>query len=166
MDVVATKDRTNQNANADLIVDGEVMIASVPVSHLLWLEDYLAEWRKLLAVLPVLNPTRNWTPDKGRAIYVSDTEETSRFLKKTVPLVLHPGNDRHAPQAQPIVEETEVGKYAATELSGAVLESRKKQLLANADVLQAAVKDGIARANQTVAVEVTEGELLLTRLLA
>jgi hypothetical protein len=166
MDVVATKDATNQHANADLIVDGEVLVPAVPISHLLWLEDYFAEWRKFLTALPVLNPTRAWHEDKDRGIHVSSTDVTARFLRTTVALQLHGGNDKFSPAAQPIEKEVKVGTYSDTDLSGAVKESRKKQLLANCDTLQAAVRDAIARANQTVAVEVSEGDLLLTRLLA
>ena len=165
LDIVATKDKTNQSANADVLIDGSPLLTGVPVSHLLWLEKYLTEWRKFISVLPVLNPTKKWNPgDSG--IYVSDPEETGSFTKEIVPLVLHPGTDKHPPQVQAIEKRIQVGHYTTTSLSGAIKESRKRELLERSDTLINAVKDAIARANQTAATEVTEGETLFGFLFA
>lgn len=166
MDITATKDKTNQAANADLIVNSKILIPGVPVSHLLWLEHYLADWKGFLSVLPTLDPTKNWTLDEGRGIHKGDEEETVRFVKETAALLLVPPTDKHPGQAQPYNRETRVGKYVSIVLSGAVPESRKKHLIAQADLLLAAVKDAVARANQTPAAEVREGEAVLGFLLA
>jgi len=165
MDVVATKDRTNTAAVADVIVDGEVFIPKVPISHLLWLENYLTEWRGFLAVLPVLNPSRKWDLDEGSGLYRARPEERPRTLKKVIPLVLHPGTDKHAPQATTTSEEVHVGTYVTTHLSGAITEQRKRQLLDKLDKVLLAVKDAIAVANRTTADEVHEGETILSYIL-
>jgi len=167
MDITATKDRTNQVASADLLTpDGGVLIPRVPISHLLWLEHYLGDWKGFLSVLPVLDPTKNWTRDDGQGIHKGDSEETVRFAKETAVLALTPTTKEHPGSGQPYIKETRVGVYLSTVLSGAVKESRKKELIAKADLLLAAVKDAIARANQTQAVEVREGEIILGFLLA
>jgi len=165
LDVVATKDRTNQHANADVIVNKSVLIGGAPVSHLLWLEKYLGEWRKSVSLVPVLNPTKKWNLRDG-GIYETDPEDTQSFTKEVVPLVLHPGTDKHAPQVQPIEKSVHVGHYTKTALSGAIYESRKKELLDRFDLVIAAVKDAIARANQAAVTEVKEGEDLMRFLLA
>ncbi len=165
MDTVATKDRTNQHANADIIIGGSVLVPGVPMSHLLWLEHYLVEWKGYLTALPVLNPTRNWTLDEGTGLYKSEPEEQVRFAKEVASLVLIPPTDKHPGQAQPYNRETRTGKYITTILSGAVRESRKKELIAKTDLLLGAVKDAIARANHTPVTEVSEGETILGFLL-
>jgi hypothetical protein len=164
MDAVATNDKTNQVASADIVVNGTPLARDVPISHLLWLEKYLGEWRKFIALLPTLDPTKNWTLDDG--VYKSDTVKQGSFVKEVVPLVLHPGTDKHPPQVQAIEKSVHVGEYANTSLSGAVYDSRKKELLDRADLLIRAVKDAAARANQTLAIEVREGEAILGFLLA
>lgn len=167
MDVTATKDKTNQIANADIILgDGTVLVPEVPVSHLLWLEHYLGDWKGLLAILPTLDPTKLWTLDEGMGIFKDDPVEQVRFAKEQAALVAIAPTDKHPGQWAPYVKETRTGKYTSTVLSGAVKESRKKELIAKADLLLAAVKDAIARANQTTAIEVNEGEILLGFLLA
>lgn len=166
IDAVATKDTTNQGANADVIVNGEVLLPKVPVSHLLWLEKYLGEWRKKsIAILPVLDPTKDWNL-KDNGIYESVPADTLIFTREVVPLILHPGNDKHAPQVQAIDKQVHVGHYTKSSLSGAVYESRKQLLLDRFDLVINAVKDAIARANQTLAVEVNEGGILMSFLLA
>jgi hypothetical protein len=166
MDVTATKDRTNQEAKADILIDGKPLVQDVPVSHLLWLEHYLGEWKGFFAVIPVLDPTRNWTPDSGRGIHKGDTQETVRFLKEIASLLLVAPTDKHPGQAQPYNKETRTGVYLTTALSGAVPEARKKELLDRVDTLIQAVKDATARANHVPAVEVKEGEIILGYLLA
>jgi hypothetical protein len=167
LDITATADRTNQVANADIIVEGKILVPAVPVSHLLWLGGYLGEWKKFVSLLPVLDPTKNWTPDEGRGIHKGDEEETVRFTKEVVSLLGIAPTDKHPGQWQPIQKETRVGKYVSIVLSGAVTEARKKHLIAQADILITAVKDAAARANLTPATEETsEGTAIFGFLLA
>jgi hypothetical protein len=166
MDVAASVDRANQSANASIIIAGKPLVEDVPVSHLLWMVDYLGEWRKATSLLPVLNPTKNWTPLEN-GTFESDPEVTASNEKDLVPIVLHEGNDKHPPQVQLVQKDMiYVGKYTARDLSGAIPESRKKELLDRCDLVITAVKDAIARANQTPAPEIREGEIILGFLLA
>lgn len=167
VNITATKDRTNQRANADIIVRGAVLVPDVPVSHLLWLEHYLSEWRKFMSVLPVLDAEKRWERVDGRTgLFRSDGAETPRFVHETVPLVLHPGTEKHAPIAEKITKDTHVGRFAMTHFSGAVTEDRKRELVDRADELLVAVKDAVARANRTQAAEeIAEGGALFGYLL-
>lgn len=167
MNIVATKDRTNQRASADIIIRGSTLVHDVPVSHLLWLENYLGEWRKFVAVLPVMDRAKRWIPvDGSNGLYTAEGETAGKYVEETVPLVLHPGNDRHAPNAVPLTKKVHVGTFRTTHFTGAITEDRKRQLLDRADELIAAVKDATARANRTTAVEdVTEGGALFGYLL-
>lgn len=166
IDAVATNDTTNQHANADVILpDGTILLKNVPVSHLLWLEKYFGEWRKYISVLPVLNPTKRWTLADSN-IYESTPEVKGSTAKKVIPLVLHPGTDKHAPNVQPIEETLPTGHYTSVALSGAIYPSRKRELLDRFDMVINAFRDAAARANHSPAVEVKEGGELLKFLLA
>ena len=167
LDVVATKDKTNQSAVADVVYNGSDVLKNVPVSHLLFLENYLTEWRSFIAVLPVLDPARKWTEADGQqGLYKSEPEKTHRTLPDTVPVVLYPHTDKHPAQVQLVQKSVHVGTFTKTILSGAITADRKRQLLDNADGLLAAVKDAISRANRTEAVEVSEGQTVMDLLLA
>lgn len=150
LNAMATSDRANTIAKADLIVGGKVLVADVPVSHLLWLRNYLGQWKGFLEVLPVLNPTRNWHAVEGRrGLYKSDPEHTARFDKEPASLVLVPPTDKHPGQAQAYQKETRVGYYENLVFSGAITEDRKKQLLQRVETLIQAVEEAKARANHT-----------------
>lgn len=166
LDITATKDRTNCDARADIEVDGQVIARDVPISHLLFLQDYFTEWGSTLKLLPVLNPARSWTPVSGeRGLHAGEPEKRLRSLKTEEPLVLYDATDKHPAQVKTTIKETPVGEYTTTMLSGAVTEQRKRELLTNLHKLLLAIKDAIARANRTPVTEVTEGEDLLKFLL-
>lgn len=168
LNVIASKDRTNQIAKAEVEFRGSVLLHDVPVSHLLFLENYLTEWRTFLAVLPLLDPARKWTEDEGRqGLWKSAVETTDRNLPSKVPVVLYPHTDKHAAQVQLVDQPVFVGWFDNQILSGAITRDRKKALLDNCDDLITAVKEAVAQANKTVAIEeATEGPALMAALLA
>jgi hypothetical protein len=163
MNVVATKDATNMLAKASLIVGGETLLADVGISHLLWLEGYLNEWRGYLAALPVLPATKDWKQDEANAdLWKAAPDTQPKTRKKTVALVLHPGTEKHPPQAVPNIEDVRIGRTVKTAYSGAITEERRRQLTDRCDTLILATRDAISRADQTPAVEVTdEGSAIL-----
>lgn len=168
LNVIASKDRTNQVATADVEFRSTTLLRDVPVSHLLFLENYLTEWRTFLFVLPVLDPSRKWTEDEGRqGQWKSDIQVTDRTLPSKVVVSLTKATDKFAETAQLIDQQVLVGWFDNQILSGAVTEDRKKHLLDNCDDLIAAVKDAVAQANKTEAIEETaEGPALMAALLA
>jgi hypothetical protein len=168
LNVIATKDRTNQAATADLEFRGAVLLRDVPISHLLFLEDYLTEWRTFLTVLPVLDPSKKWSEDEGRkGLYKSSVETVDRNIPDKVPVVLYPHTDKHPANVQLIDKAVHVGWFDNQVLSGAVPRDRKKALLDNCDDLLSEVKNSIALANKTDAIEETgEGPALMAALLA
>lgn len=163
MNAVATKDATNMVAKADLVVGTETLIPDVGISHLLWLEGYLNEWRGFLAALPTLPATKDWKRDEANPdLWKSAPDTQPKTRKKTVALVLHPGTDKHPPQAVPNIEDVRTGRTVKTAHSGAITEERRRQLVDRCDTLIVATRDAIARANQTTAVEVTgEGSAIM-----
>jgi hypothetical protein len=166
LDITATKDRTNCDARANIIIDGKILVPDVPISHLLFLQDYFTEWGKSVKAVPVLNPARNWTPVNGeRGLFAADPEKVTRKLKTEEPLLLYDATDKHPAQVKTTIRDTPVGEKTTTVLSGAVTSQRKKELLTNLHKLSLAVKDAIARANRAAVTEVSEGEDLMKFLL-
>lgn len=166
INTTGSKDRTNQEATADLIVNGRTIATELSVPHLLWLETWLKEWKNFISVLPILDPAHRWTPNQSTGLYESEPEETARNLRETVSLVLIAPTQYQPGQAQPIQRETHVGKFTTTILSGAVSQDRKQQLLDRLHDLSLAVREAVARANHTPAVEETsEGDALMDYLL-
>jgi hypothetical protein len=161
MDVVASKDHTNCDAKADVRVGDNVLATGVPISHLLWLQKYLGEWRSFLSELPVIKPDKEWTYDTEDRVWKSREEETLRPVKEVVPVVMYPATDKHPAQVQAVSKDIPIGKYRTVTLSGAISPKRKRELLDNINMVLLAVKDAIAVANRTPAVEVKEGEKIL-----
>lgn len=161
MDVVAAKDHTNCNAKADVRVGDEILATGVPISHLLWLQKYLGEWRAFLSELPVIKPDKEWTYDSNDRVWKSKVEETVRPVKEIVPVIMYPATDKHPAQVQAVSKDIPIGKYKTITLSGAISPQRKRNLLDNISTVLLAVKDAIAVANRTPAVEVQEGRKIL-----
>jgi hypothetical protein len=160
MDVVASKDATNTIAKANVVVLGETLLHDVPVSHLLWLDKYLAEYRSYFTVLPVNKPDKEWTWNADERLWRARTEETPRTSKEVMGVTLHPGTDKHPPVVQAITKDIPIGLYRITTLSGAISANRKKELLDRMTEVQLAVKEAIAVANRTPVIEVREGDVL------
>jgi len=161
LDWALTQDVTNCVAKADVIVNETPLLTAVPISHLLHLEKVFSEYKAVILVnLPVLDPAKDWEWDEQRQQYRSRPETAGAFVKQSRGLVLHPGNDRHAPQAvvDPAPLETHIGQWETVVWSGAVSEDEKRQLLARADLLIGAFKEAIAVANHTPATKQAEGD--------
>src|SRR5690242_915364 len=63
LNTFATKERTNQVASADLIVDGVVIASSLPATALLGLETKLKALRPMYEAIPTLAPGFEWEKD-------------------------------------------------------------------------------------------------------
>lgn len=165
MDALAQKERTNQAARADLILDnGDVLLRDVPVTTLLALERIVADTIKLYGTIPVLAAGIEWDPDSnlGEGVYKAKPD-IKRLKTKTVqkPIVLHEATDRHPAQVQLISDTIPVGEYTDQRWSSLMVPRRKMTLLARLEELQRAVKQARMRANTTQIVPVSIGKILV-----
>ena len=62
-DAVLQKERTNQDAKADIVVDGVSLAKDLPATFLLGLENKLKNVRSLFQAIPTLPPGRKWEKD-------------------------------------------------------------------------------------------------------
>jgi len=165
MDAVAQKERTNQNAIADVILDnGDVILENVPATTLLALERVLADVGKLYAVVPVLAAGVKWEPDAnlGAGIFKQAHDATklkTRTVKK--PVTMFEGNEHHPPQFQMTDEVKNVGEYVEQKWAAFLQPARKMELMERIDELQRAVKKARMRANQTIIVPVQVGQKIV-----
>lgn len=164
-DTEATLDKTNQAANADLIADGVTLVTDVPATYLLFLQKQLDTVRTFIDKLPTLPVTEDWTYDGAVGYHVTQPVKTTSSRKLTVPLVLHPGTDRHPPQAVAHQQDVPAGTWETVKRSGALPVDVKKRLLARVTALQNAVKAARERANMTPAIDFKPADDLLRFLL-
>ena len=157
-DVTATKDWANCIAKADVVVEGKPLLKDVPATYLLFLEKQLVELRAFVSSLPVLDPAEEWKVDGNSGVYKTEAVQSLRTQK--VPkthVIFEPTKDQPG-QGQVFTEDVPVGTWTVVKFSGALPETRVRQLLARIDGLDKAVKTAREEANMTEAAPVKVGE--------
>lgn len=150
VDCMATKDKTNQIAVADIVVDGATFAPDVPVTTLLSLEDTLKNLRAVVGEIPTLAPGKNWipAPEQGDNIFKLEHPESKIRTRQMVrsQTVAEPTKE-HAAQVNLYNENVTVGRYITERISGAITPAEKSVLLSRVDKLFRAVKQARQRAN-------------------
>jgi hypothetical protein len=146
-DVEATKDLGNTKAFADVVVDGEVLIANAPATLLLHLEKQLNDMRSIVEKLVVLSDDREWTYDEKNGLWKSEPARTHRTEKVQKGITLAQATDKHPAQTQLITQDVIVGYWSTVNWSGALPTTRRRDLLDRIDKLQRAVKTAREEAN-------------------
>lgn len=163
LDVVATKDNTNREAVADIMVEGnQVLARDVPVSFLLFLEKQLVDLRTFISKLPTLDPADTWTWSDEALCYVSEPVQTVRSKKIPRNHVLAEATDRHPAQVQVWHEDVSVGTWTTVKRSGALPASQVAEALRRVGILADAVKQARERANQVEVSDLLVGNRLLS----
>jgi hypothetical protein len=147
VDVTARKDWTNCVAKADVVVDGKTLIASAPVSFLLFMEKQLTDLRTLVGNLPVLDVAEDWKSDPNSGLYRTEPTETHRTKKMQKPIVLYAATPEHPAQTQLITEDVIAGWWVLTRQSGAMPKPEKQKLQDRIDKLIQAIKQARESAN-------------------
>lgn len=157
IDHEATKDLTNMEAKADLVVDGETIATGVPATTLLGLEKKLRDIRSVYDLIPTLDMSNKWQPSDGeKDIYVYVPPEQYRTAKKTEAVVMAEATDKFPAQIKDVVVDRVVGTFASKHFSGAVPPGKKAQWIENIDRLIEAVKQARQEANEA---EVREAKI-------
>lgn len=149
VNIAATRDVGNCNAKADLVVDGEVVVADLPATHLLFLEKELQHILTYCQNLPVLADTEKWQWDKSGDCYKTAPVDTHKTKKVEKPLVLIEPTEHHPGQAKSVIEDEIVGWWTTTKMSGAVPRTKKRALVKRAEELLKAAKSAREEANST-----------------
>lgn len=154
MSVTARKDFTNCVAKGNVMLDGNVIIADVPVSYLLFLEKQLNDVRTLVNNLPVLDIGEDWSKDPNSGLYKTEPTATHRTKKVQKALVLYPATPEHPAQTQLVTEDVIAGYWELTKHSGAMPRPDKNALLGRIEKLLQAIKEAREAANMADEVSV------------
>lgn len=159
IDLNLQKDKTNQTAMADLVVDGVVLAKEVPAVTLLMLENRLQDVRKVLVAVPTLESGYEWEHDKLSNLFKTKEPKVTFSTKKTMkPVVLAPATDKHPAQVKEVFEDVPVAKITVDTYSGMLTSAEKATLLARLDKLLKATKQARVTANDVKAVNDKMGE--------
>lgn len=151
LDALFQKELANQEARADLVIDGNTVATGLPATFLLGMEDRLKLLREMYQAIPTLSPGTNWEldKDKGKGVYVTVpdavTEKTEQVIKYTT---VAQATDNHPEQVRESPSREVIGRYTSRTWSGMITPAKKSDLLARLDVLQRAIKQARQRANQ------------------
>jgi hypothetical protein len=157
-DIVATKDWANCEAKADVVVDGNVLLAQVPATYLLFLEKQLVDIHTFIKKLPVLDASESWVFDASADCWATEPVQTTRTKKIPRNHVKAEATEKHPAQVEVYYEDVIVGTWRTVRFSGALPAKRVNELLARVERLQEAVKIAREEANNLEVKEQKVGE--------
>lgn len=163
LDCVLQKEATNQEAKADLVVDGKILAINIPATFLLGLEKRLVFIRGMYEHIPTLAPGIEWKVDdtKSEGVYVAiHPEKTNKTAKLVKHQVLVQPTKEHPAQIEKWTEDTPVGLFTTRKWSGMMSSRDKHERLARIDTLIRAVKEARQRANCQEVIKAEIGEKL------
>jgi hypothetical protein len=167
LSVAATRDYGNCNpgARADVKIGDNVIVSQAPVSFLLTLEKELVSLQTMLSNLPVLDSATSWAFDEQNGVYRSEPVQTTRTKKVPKAFVKAEATEKHPAQVEMFTEDVIVGIWTNIKLSGAIPETRRRQLVAKVLELQKAVKFAREQANGTEVDRLQTGDSIMSFLL-
>lgn len=163
LDVVAEKERTNQEARADVVIDGKKLLTDMPATFLLGLESKLKRVREMYETIPTLPPGTEWNADPsiGEHVYKARyPEEKTKTMKTFQHKVLYEATDRHPAQIERWEENIPVGTYITERWTGLISSAEKSIYLGRIDRLIRAVKKARQKANNIEIVKMEVGKTL------
>lgn len=160
-DVVATKDYTNCQARADIVVDGTVLLKAVPATSILFLEKQVAELLNFVKSIPTLDASEEWHYDKNQDAWATAASETIRSRKVLRNHVLAEATQQHPAQVQVYTEDIPAGRWKTVKYSGAMPTSDLNAIIERIEKLQKAVKHAREQANRQEVEQQHVGEPVL-----
>lgn len=159
-DLLLQKEATNQKAVADIVLDGKVVSANVPVNFLLTLERRLEKVRNLVLEAPTLPNGPKWIEDeqRGPGYYkLAQPQVSYRTKKEKTYLVVQPPTKEHPAQVKEQETTTTIGTYDEMLFDSRMTSHDKAIIAERVDNLIKEVRKAIRRANQLDVVDGTIG---------
>lgn len=147
LDASIQKEVTNTKTLADVVIDGEVLLAGLPATALLNLESKLAELRKAYSLIPTNDPAEQWGFDTQQGCYVSGLRITYKTKKTLLSHIAYEATPEHPAQVKTFSEDVRIGAWTTVIHSGAETPANKQRFLSRIDALAQAVKQARQRAN-------------------
>lgn len=146
-DLTGTQDAGNQEARADVVVDGKTVLAQVPVTSLLFLEKQLNDVETFFTKLPTPDQQEDWSHDANQGLLRSRESQSLRTRKEPSHYEKAPATREHPAQVEFFYKDVPVGTWTTVQFSGALPADRKKELVARIKKLKDAVKQAREEAN-------------------
>lgn len=159
--LVLTQDVGNQSARADIVVDGKVILANVPVTTLLFLDKQVNDLETFVSKLPTPDPAEEWTHDPNTGLLRGKASESLRTSKEPTVIVKYDATKEHPAQTELFTKDVPVGTWTQILYSGCIGTDRKNALLARIRKLQDAIKLAKEQANLLEVERQKVGEPLL-----
>jgi len=140
MNAVATQEYGNCQAKADVIVDGKTLLKDVPISAILFAQKQLIDIHTFINNIPTLPADKEWRWDEAKNCYVTEPEETVKTQKVPTTHVKFDPTENHPGQAEIISMDRVVGYWTKIEMSGAIPEQDRDDMLKRVNKLQDALK--------------------------
>lgn len=160
-DALLQKEATNQDARADLAVDGVTLGTDLPATWLLGMEQKLKELRAVYETIPTLAPGIKWEADEtlGKGVYRNEHNEVKLKTEQDIAYkIIQPQDANHPAQVETWKENKPVGQYTTQHVSGCLSPAQKSALLERIDKLARATKKARTRANNTEAKKLKIGK--------
>lgn len=154
--VEARREWTDCVARADIVLNGSVLVAHVPVTYLLFLEKQLVDLRTFVEKLPTLDTAEDWALDGNSGLHKTPVTKTHRTKKVEQPIVLYDATKEHPAQTQLITKDVLAGYWYNVKESGALPVPQQAAMLERVEALLHAVKQARETANSTEVVEPPE----------
>ena len=145
--IVATQDVSNCTAVADIKINEKVIVAKVPVTHLLFLEKQLIDIKTFVSKFPVLDKAEIWKFDETSNSYRSNPKETIRTKRIQKNHIKYEATKEHPAQVEVYGEDVPAGKWTTVRFSGCVSSKDKKEILNRVSELDKAIKIAREEAN-------------------
>lgn len=160
--IVATQEKGNTTAKADIKIGNDTILMEVPVTVLLFLEKQLIDLRTFAQQLPPLSTDRSWQFDQAKNCWVTDPETTVKTQKTVEPIVKYHATPEHPAQTDLISVDKVIGHWNTIHMSGAMPESEKAAIVERVEKLLESVKMAREKANDTEVKPVAQvGEKIL-----
>ena len=166
-DALLQKEATNQEAKADLVVDGTTIATGLPSTFLLGLEARLKSLRDVLIAIPTLEPSIKWSEDlaAGAGIFSAPPTATMKTEKVHTSKVLYEATKEHPAQIKELSEDKPVARVETLNTSGMWTPARKAATIERLDKLLRATKKARQRANTQEVVDRTVSKELFAYVL-
>ena len=158
------KEATNQEAKADLEIEGQVIAKDLPATFLLGMENRLKKLRPMLEAIPTLEPGVQWIPDldQGSYIFKSKYPETKQKQEKANEFVIvTEATPQHKAQYEKVSKNFVCGTYSTQYWSGKITPGQKSIYLKRLDQLIQSIKKARQRANTCEIVKRKVGKEIL-----
>lgn len=165
-DIKYTREAGNCVATADVRLDGEVILADVPLPYLLFLEARTLELIALIDRLPVLDPAEDWhdheqDPNLPRGWWASAPRETLSTTRAPEVQILYKATPEHPAQVRPYETDVTTGRWRQVKFSGQLPMRAREDLRDRAVKILEAIREAREQANTLQVDDRQAGDIVL-----